>query len=136
MRLSGLHPEEWGYHLVRRPMVKRRRSQVVPPPSACLLRECTRLLAGAWTADVIWYLREGGRCFTELQHDVVGISAKMLTARLRKLERDGVVQRMTKPTNPPTVWYSLTPAGQELCAALTNVVDIAQRLKASHAAGA
>lgn len=88
-----------------------------------------RLLAGAWTAHVIWYLREGGRCFTELQTDIAGVSAKMLTSRLRNLEGAGVIQRLTKPTSPPTVWYSLTPVGQELCGALVNVVDTAQRLK-------
>lgn len=95
-----------------------------------------RLLAGAWTSDVIWYLREGERCFTELQFDIRGVSGKMLTDRLRKLERDGVVERFSKPTSPPTVWYALTPVGRELCVALMNVVEIAQRLKRSPAASA
>jgi len=117
-------------------MVKRRKSKVLPPPSAGPLHECTRLLAGAWTADVIWYLQEGERCFTELQHDIKGVSAKMLTARLRKLERGGVVHRLTRLTTPPTVWYALTPEGHELCGVLTNVVEIAQRLKRAQAAGA
>lgn len=85
--------------------------------------------AGAWTAHVIWYLREGERCFTELQTDIMGVSAKMLTNRLRKLERDVVIERLTRPTSPPTVWYVLTPVGHELCGFLANVVDIAQRLK-------
>ena len=31
------------------------------------------------------------------------------------LEHDGVIQRLTKPTTPPTVWYALTPEGHELC---------------------
>ena len=31
------------------------------------------------------------------------------------------------------VWYSLTPVGQELCAALVNVIDVAQRLKRTEA---
>jgi DNA-binding HxlR family transcriptional regulator len=110
-------------------MVKRRKSTVSPPPSECPLNQCTRLLAGAWTADVIWYLREGKRCFTELQTDLNGVSAKMLTTRLRKLQHDGVIERFSRPTSPPTVWYALTPLGQELCGALANVVDIAQRLK-------
>jgi DNA-binding HxlR family transcriptional regulator len=109
-------------------MVKRRKSKVPSPPSDCPLNQCMRLLAGAWTADVIWYLREGERCFSELQTDIKGVSAKMLTNRLRKLERDGVIERSTRQTSPPTVWYSLTPVGQELGAALTNVVNIAQRL--------
>src|SRR5262245_54181320 len=103
-------------------MVKRRKTQVSPPPSGCPLKACMRLLAGAWTADVIWYLREGERCFTELRADVRGISAKMLTARLRRLEREGIVERRPKPTSPPTMWYALTPGGQELCGALTGVV--------------
>ena len=87
-----------------------------------------RTLGAAWTAHVIWYLRDGGRCFTELQTDIGGASAKTLTNRLRKLEREGVIERFTKPTSPPTVWYSLTPVGQDLSGALVNVVDIAQRL--------
>ena len=94
-----------------------------------------RVLAGAWTARVIWYLREGERCFTELQIDIGGVSAKMLTNRLRKLEHEGIIERSTKPTSPPTVWYSLTPGGQELCAALVNVIDVAQRLKPPHPSG-
>jgi DNA-binding HxlR family transcriptional regulator len=128
-RHSTAWHEETGYHLVRRWMVKRRKSTVLPPPPECPLDQCMRLLAGAWTADVIWYLREGKRCFTELQTDLKGVSAKMLTTRLRKLEREGVIERGTRATSPPTVWYVLTPAGQELCGALSSVVDIAQRLK-------
>jgi DNA-binding HxlR family transcriptional regulator len=92
------------------------------------------LLAGAWTVDVIWYLREGKRCFTELQTDIKGISAKMLTNRLRKLEQAAVIERCVKQTSPPTVWYVLTPVGEELCVALINVIDVAQRLKQTQAA--
>jgi DNA-binding HxlR family transcriptional regulator len=89
------------------------------------------LLGGAWTADTIWYLREGERCFTELRSDLKGVSAKVLTTRLRRLEREGIVERRPKPTSPPTIWYTLTPAGQDLCHALTSLVDVAQRLKGS-----
>ena len=115
-------------------MVKKSKSKVSPPPSAWTLNECMRLSAGAWTADVIWYLGEGQRCFTELQHDLKGISAKMLTNRLRKLEREGVIERGIRATSPPTVWYILTPLGKELCGILANFVDIAQRLKRTQVA--
>ena len=110
-------------------VVKRRKSKVPPPPSDCPLSQCMHLLAGASTADVIWFLREGERCFTELQHDIAGVSAKVLTSCLRKLEREGIIERITRQTSPPTVWYSLTPGGQELSGALTDVVEIAQRLR-------
>ena len=109
-------------------MVKRRKSKVPPPPSECPLNQFMRMIGGAWTAHVLWYLREDERCFTELQNDIGGISAKMLANRLRKLEHNGIVERFSKPTSPPTVWYALTPAGRELCAALSHVVDIGQRL--------
>jgi DNA-binding HxlR family transcriptional regulator len=110
-------------------MVKRTKSKVPPPPAGYSLSECMRLLGGAWTADVIWYLREGKRCFTELQTDIEGISAKMLTSRLRRLQRNGVIQRFTRATSPPTVWYTLSPAGRELAGSLVNIVAIAQRLE-------
>jgi DNA-binding HxlR family transcriptional regulator len=91
------------------------------------------VLGGAWNTHVIWYLREGERCFTELQIDIGGISAKMLTNRLRQLEVEGIIGRSTKPTSPPTVWYFLTPVGQELCGALVGVINVAQRLRRAEA---
>ena len=112
-------------------MVKRRKSKVELPPLECPLRQCMSLISGAWTADLIWYLRAGERCFTELQFDLKGISAKVLTARLRYLEREQVIVRLPKPTSPPTVYYTLTPLGLELLDALTLVMEIGQRLKLS-----
>jgi DNA-binding HxlR family transcriptional regulator len=47
------------------------------------------VLAGAWTAYVIWYLLESEHCFTELPLDIGKVLAKMLTNCLRKLEREG-----------------------------------------------
>lgn len=87
------------------------------------------LLSGTWTPEVLWYLRGGERCFTELSHDLKGISAKVLTSRLRKLESEGVLCRVQRQTSPPTVWYALTPIGHELVTALGVVVDIAHRAK-------
>ena len=109
-------------------MVKRRKSKVPPPPVECPLNECMRMLGSAWTAHVIWYLREGERCFTELQTDIAGVSARVLTSSLRKLQSNGVIHRYSKRTSPPTVWYALTPVGQELAGALAQVIDITQRL--------
>ena len=82
-------------------MVPRRKTRVTAP--VCPLTTCMRVLGGAWTPNVIWYLRDAPRRFSELMSDLDGVSAKTLTARLRKLERDGVVHRTVKPTSPPTV---------------------------------
>jgi DNA-binding HxlR family transcriptional regulator len=49
--------------------------------------------------------------FNELKRNL-GISQRMLSLTLKKLERDGLVMREQYPTIPPKVEYSLTPMGQ------------------------
>lgn len=113
-------------------MVKRRKSTVAPPPAHCPIRACMEMLGGAWVAEIIWYLRGGKRCFTELRLDLGPVSAKVLTAQLRRLELSGIIQRTTAPTSPPTVWYALTCVGQEFGDAVRSLVEIAQRLPCAH----
>jgi len=88
-----------------------------------------RLLGGAWTPNILWYLRESPRRFSELKGDLQGVSAKTLSARLRKLERDGVLSREVKPTSPPTVEYRLTTLGGRLIPAIEAIVDVGHQLK-------
>ena len=85
---------------------------------------------GAWTPNIIWYLSAGPRRFGELRHDIPGISAKVLTTRLRDLEEKGIVLRDVKPTSPPSVEYSLTVLGGELKPAIGAIVSVGHRLKA------
>ena len=111
-------------------MLKIRRNQAEPPPFYCPLRECMEVLGGAWTPNIIWYLPAGPRRFGELRHDIPGISAKVLTTRLRDLEEKGIVLRDVKPTSPPSVEYSLTDLGGELKPAIEAIVSVGHRLKA------
>ncbi|MBX3335378.1 MAG: helix-turn-helix transcriptional regulator [Nitrospira sp.] len=113
--------------------VKRRRSSVVPPPPGCPLTACMQFLKGAWTPNVIWYLREGPRRFSELMADIPGVSPKVFSARLKRLEQDGIVTRQVMPTSPPTVEYSLTDLGQELTPAIDAIVQVGHKLKRRHA---
>ena len=109
--------------------VRYRPSRVEPPPNHCPLTECMSLLGGAWTPNVIWYLRESPRRFNELRSDVAGISAKVLSQRLQRLHADGVVERRVMPTAPPTVEYELTELGRELLPAVDAIVEVGHRLK-------
>src|SRR5918994_4430218 len=93
--------------------VKFRPSRVDEPPDKCPLTECMSFLGGAWTPNVIWYLREGPRRFNELRGDVAGVSAKVLSQRLQRLQADGIVERRVMPTAPPTVEYKITDPGRE-----------------------
>ncbi len=112
-------------------MVKRSKSKVAALPPNASLRASLDLISGAWTADVIWYLAAGERCFSELLHDLQGVSAKMLTARLRKLEKNGVILRGARPTSPPTVWYALTPEGREIAQLLARLVAIGLEMRSA-----
>lgn len=110
--------------------LKRRKSKVPPPPAACPLTECMKLLGGAWTPNVIWYLSEGPRRFSELRSDIPRISAKVLSARLREMEEKGVVRRSVMPTSPPSTEYALTDLGRELLPAIEAIARIGAKLKA------
>lgn len=113
--------------------LKMRKNQAPPIVPECPLTECMSLLGGAWTPNVIWYLSGGARRFTELRADMPGISAKVLSARLRDLQSKGVVLRRVLPTSPPSVEYSLTELGGELVPAINAIVDVGKRLKQNQA---
>ena len=100
-----------------------------PPPKKCPIGECLSIIGGAWTPNIIWYLSEQPRRFSELKNDIHGISSKVLTDRLKRLEAEGVVNREVMPTSPPTVEYSLTELGKELKPAIDAIVDVGHRLK-------
>ncbi len=109
--------------------IKRRKSNVPPPPKECSVTMCMQLLGGAWTPNIIWYLRSEPRRFSELMADIPGVSPKVFTSRLKKLERSGILIRRVMPTSPPTVEYSLTDLGQELTPAIEAIVQVGHKLK-------
>jgi DNA-binding HxlR family transcriptional regulator len=92
------------------------------------MSKCMGLLGGLWTPELLWSLSEGPRRFSELRRDTPGISAKVLTSRLRDLEARGVLARSVMATSPPTVEYELTALGQELIPAIRSIVEVGSRL--------
>jgi DNA-binding HxlR family transcriptional regulator len=76
-----------------------------------IVRETLSRLGDKWTLLVILCLSGGPLRFNALQRGVVGISHRMLTVTLRKLERDGLVRRTVYPETPPHTEYALTALG-------------------------
>lgn len=104
------------------------------PPSPCPMDALLRLLMGPWTTYILWVLREQGpQRFGALKRAIPGISTRMLTERLRTLERAGVVWREQAPTIPPAVTYGLTARGEELNGVLDALEQVARRWQAEGA---
>jgi DNA-binding HxlR family transcriptional regulator len=80
----------------------------------CPARTTLGLVADTWSVVVIHALGEGPRRYVELQERIGGISKKMLTHTLRKLERNGLVGSRRLRTAPPGVEYRLTELGLTL----------------------
>lgn len=97
-------------------------------PSGCPMDSLLRLLMGQWTSYILWVLRNNTQIrFGALKRSVSGVSAKVLTERLRSLEEAGVIYREVIPSNPPQVNYGLTERGNELSSALDQLNSIALR---------
>ena len=70
-----------------------------------------RMLMGRWTTYIVWVLcADGPTRFGELKRRVAGISAKMLTERLRTLEGAGLIKRDTRD-HPAAVPMPHPPRG-------------------------
>ncbi len=99
--------------------------------ASCPMDFILRMLMGPWTTYIIYNLKSSGpQRFGELKRRVAGISAKMLTERLRTLEGAGLVTRDYEATIPPKVTYALTKRGHELDEVLANLAEIGIRWEA------
>jgi len=94
----------------------------------CPLDDLLRLLGRQWTPHILWFLgHDGPTRFGDLRRRLDGVSAKVLTERLRALEAAGVIAREQTPTIPPRVTYSLSPRGRELARVLEGLDQVAAR---------
>lgn len=79
---------------------------------SCPCRALLDLLSNKWSALIIGLLEERGAVrFSELQAQLPGVGAKMLTQTLRRLEAASLVHRTVYAEVPPRVEYTLTELG-------------------------
>jgi DNA-binding HxlR family transcriptional regulator len=89
----------------------------IEPSQCAAVDQLVALLGEKWTLLVLGALtKEPTLRYNDLQRAVRGISQRMLTLRLKKLEENGLVKRTSFPTVPPRVDYELTPLGRTLIA--------------------
>jgi DNA-binding HxlR family transcriptional regulator len=89
--------------------------------ACCPCRQLLDLLANKWSALTLGALESGPQRFGELRTRMQGVSPKMLTRTLRRLEELGLVERTVYPAVPPHVEYELTELGRDACVPLTGL---------------
>jgi len=100
--------------LVRLPRPERRRARLEDFEMIERTRAALALLDSKWSVAVIILLASGMRRHARLVDNIPGLSKKVLTSTLRKLEQHGIVARHVYPEIPVRVEYTLTPLGWQL----------------------
>src|ERR1043166_8261799 len=76
--------------------------------------DALRMLTGKWKGEILWRLAHRTNRVGELKRAIPGVTQHVLTAQLRELEADGLVERTIFPQVPPRGGYAMTPAARAL----------------------
>jgi DNA-binding HxlR family transcriptional regulator len=100
---------------------------VTGPPLCAKFHKAIELVGSRWTGAVVQVLMAGPLRFSTIRSAVGDISDRMLSERLRELEREAIVSRTVLPEPPVRVEYALTEKGQELQTSLAAMARWADR---------
>lgn len=89
----------------------------------CPTQQVLDIISNKWSVIVIYCLAYQNRRYKQLERKIEGISQKVLTQTLRRLENSGLIERKVYPVVPPQVEYSLTPLGETLVEPLSLLAE-------------
>ncbi|MEF8787367.1 MAG: helix-turn-helix domain-containing protein [Haloarculaceae archaeon] len=84
------------------------------------------ILGPKWTLHILRLLSEGSKGFNAIQTELDGLTAPMLSQRLKELRCHGLVERTVADTTPPTTTYSLTEQGAEIATRLRELESLVE----------
>ena len=90
------------------------------------------LIGNKWKVLILRDLLPGTKRFGELKKSIGNVSQKVLTAQLRDMESNGLINRKVYPEVPPRVEYSLTELGQSLKPILDAMWNWGEEFKAQN----
>ncbi|MEV1085052.1 helix-turn-helix domain-containing protein [Streptomyces sp. NPDC050211] len=94
------------------------------PQLACPISPVVDIVFSRWTTPILWALHTYGRQrFVELERRITKITPKVLTQRLRQLERDGLIVRTYHPEVPPRVEYEISDLGRSLAPLFAHLAE-------------
>lgn len=85
---------------------------IMPELKSCPIETTFRIVGKRWTILIIREIFRGNTQFNRFMENIEGITPKVLTERLRELERLGIVRRRIVSEYPVRVEYSLTDMGK------------------------
>ena len=88
-----------------------------------VVRPVLEQVAHKWSILVLTFLCEEPKRFNALKRRLDGITQKALTETLRRLERNGLIDRRVTTASPIAVVYSITPLGRTLQGPLLSLYD-------------
>ena len=95
-----------------------------PYDMRCPIARTLDIIGERWTILILRdLLLQGPRKFQDFEASLVGISPNTLSARLKRLEESGVVERRFYEQHPPRAEYALTEKGEELRPVLRALLD-------------
>ena len=97
---------------------------------ACPVETTLMLIGNKWKVLILRDLLPGTKRFGELKKSIGNVSQKVLTAQLRDMESNGLINRKVYPEVPPRVEYSLTELGQSLKPILNAMWNWGEEFKA------
>src|SRR6266508_5070844 len=112
--------------LAHLPRTERKRARIEDFEMIAHTRDALALFDAKWSLDIVFLLASGMRRHARLVDNIPGLSKKVLTSTLRKLERSGVVSRHVYAEIPVRVEYTLTPLGWQLTEPLMALYEWAQ----------
>ena len=98
----------------------------------CPVETTLMLISDRWVVLILRDLLTGTKRFGELKKSLAGISQKVLTAKLRDMESNGLLTRQVYPEVPPRVEYTLTDIGESLKPILGAMFDWGMDYKAKN----
>jgi DNA-binding HxlR family transcriptional regulator len=98
------------------------------PPCCPYYHEAVELIGRRWTGAIVSVLiHRTNLRFGEIAAAVPALSDRLLSERMKELERRGVVRRTVIPGRPVRVEYTLTEMGRELAPAVRELERWARR---------
>lgn len=95
---------------------------------SCPVDAFYKLIGQRWSSYILWVLElKGPQRFNSLLREIPGVSQKVLTEKLRELEKAGLIHRDFEATIPPKVTYSLTERAKELSPIMQDIAKLAHK---------